>query len=98
MTAGATFFMAKVLSDYHPEWGAKKWLLYAAALIPPVIVGYYRYRGFMHFPTDIMLGIGVGAAVGILTPHFHKIIRKNSDLSIVPFVGGYSGAALSLKF
>lgn len=47
MTAGASFFMAKVISDYHPELGAKKWLLYGAALIPPAYVGYTRYRGLM---------------------------------------------------
>jgi len=97
MTAGATFFMAKVLSDYHPELGGKKYLLYAAALVPPVLVGYCRYRGFMHFSTDIILGTAIGAAVGVLNPHLHKI-TKNKDLSIVPFTGGYSGLAVSLKF
>jgi len=99
ITAGASFFMAKVLSDYHPELGAKKWLLYAAASIPPAFVGYYRYRGFMHFPSDILIGFSVGAAVGILVPHFHKITRKKTqNLSIVPFTGKYSGISLSLKF
>lgn len=99
ITAGASFFMAKVLSDYHPELGAKKWLLYAAATIPPAFVGYYRYRGFMHFPTDILIGFSVGAAVGILVPHFHKITHKQTkNLSVVPFTGKYSGLSLSLKF
>ncbi len=99
MAAGASFFMAKVYSDYHPELGAKKILLYAAALIPPAFVGYCRYRGFMHFPSDILIGAAVGAAVGILVPHFHKITRKsNKDLSIVPFTGRYSGVAFSMHF
>ena len=99
MTAGASFFMAKVYSDYHPELGAKKWWLYSAALIPPAIVGYCRYRGFMHFPTDIWLGAAVGATVGILGAHFHKITRKsNRDMAIVPFTGRYTGLAFSLEF
>lgn len=99
MAAGASFFMAKVYSDYHPELGEKKWLLYGAALIPPAFVGYYRYRGFMHFPTDILLGAAVGATVGILVPHLHKITRKtNKDLSIVPFTGKYTGLAFSVRF
>ena len=99
ISAGASFFMAKVLSDYHPEWGAKKILVYTAALIPPVIVGYCRYRGFMHFPTDLMLGLAVGAAVGITVPQLHKITRKiNKDLSIVPFTGPYTGMAFSMRF
>ena len=99
MTAGASFFIAKVYSDYHPELGSKKWLLYSAALIPPAFVGYCRYRGFMHFPTDLLLGAAVGAAVGVSIPHLHKITRKmNKDLSIVPFTGRYSGMAFSLRF
>jgi len=98
MVAGASFFMAKVYSDYHPELGAKKWLLYTAALVPPAFVGYCRYRGFMHFPTDILLGAAVGATVGILGPHFHKITRKsNRNLSLLPFTGRYTGLALSME-
>ncbi len=99
MAAGASFFMAKVYSDYHPELGPKKWLLYTGALIPPAFVGYCRYRGFMHFPTDILIGATVGATVGILGPHFHKIARKsNKNLSILPFTGKYNGLAISMKF
>lgn len=99
MTAGASFFMAKVYSDYHPELGSKKWLLYSAAIIPPAFVGYCRYRGFMHFPTDIMIGGAVGAAVGISVPHLHKITRKmNENLSIVPFTGNCSGVSISMRF
>lgn len=99
MTAGASFFIAKVLSDYHPELGAKKWLLYGAALVPPAFVGYTRYRGLMHFPTDIIIGATVGAAVGISVPHLHKITNtKSKDLSILPFAGRYTGLAFSMKF
>ena len=99
MAAGASFFMAKVYSDYHPELGPKKWLLYTGALNPPAFVGYFRYRGFMHFPTDILIGATVGATVGILGPHFHKIARKrNQNLSILPFTGKYNGLAISMKF
>ena len=98
-TAGASFFMAKVLSDYHPELGGKKWLLFAAALIPPTFVGYYRYRGLKHFPTDIMIGTAIGAAAGILTPHLHKHKKnKRTSMSIAPFSGEYSGLAFRMIF
>jgi len=97
-TATASFFMAKVISDYHPELGAKKWLLYAAALIPPTFVGYHRYKGLKHFPTDIAVGTVVGAAVGILIPHLHKINRRNKNISLVPYAGEYSGLAFKMKF
>ena len=96
-TATASFFMAKVISDYHPELGAKKWFLFAAALIQPTFVGYHRYRGLKHFPTDIAVGTIVGATAGILIPHFHKINKKN-NISIVPYAGEYSGLAFRMKF
>jgi len=98
-TATASFFMAKVISDYHPELGAKKWYLFAAALGPPVFVGFFRYNGLRHFPTDIIMGTAIGAAVGVLVPHLHKITNKNNkNLSIVPYTGNYSGLLISLRF
>ena len=96
-TATASFFMAKVISDYHPELGAKKWLLYAAAMIPPTFVGYHRFRGLKHFPTDIAIGTIVGATVGVLVPHFHKITNKK-NISLIPYTGEYSGLAFKMKF
>lgn len=95
-TAGASFFTAKVYSDYHPELGNKKYWLFATALIPPVFVGYFRYRAGKHFPTDTLTGLAIGAATGILIPHFHKINKKKS-YAVVPFFGGYSGIAFSLE-
>lgn len=98
-TAGASFFMAKVISDYHPELGGKKWLVFAAALIPPAFVGYNRYKGLKHFPTDIIVGTAVGAAAGILTPHFHKNKKNNKvSMSLVPYSGKYSGLAFKMVF
>lgn len=95
-TAGASFFMAKVYSDYHPELGNKKYWLYAAAIIPPVFVGYYRFRAGKHFPTDILTGLAIGTATGILIPHLHKVKKKKS-YSVVPFFGDYSGMAFTMK-
>lgn len=96
-TATASFFMAKIISDYHPELGAKKWLLFAAALIPPTFVGYQRYIGFKHFPTDIAAGTAIGATIGVLTPHLHKK-RSRYNLSVVPITGQYNGLVMKIKF
>src|SRR5258706_13832150 len=51
----STFFMAKVYSDYHPEIGANKYLLYGGALVPTLIMAYLRLKELMHFPTDILV-------------------------------------------
>lgn len=90
-TAVSTFFMAKVFSDYHPELGNKKYWLYGAAAIPPLVVGYLRIMAMRHFPTDVITGLAVGAAVGILVPHLHKIKKKNSNYSFIPFAGNVTG-------
>lgn len=95
-TAGASFFMAKVYSDYHPELGNKKYWFFATAAIPPAFVGYFRFRAGKHFPTDILTGFAIGAATGILVPHFHKN-KKKKNYALAPFFGGYSGMAFTMK-
>lgn len=89
-TAAASFFMAKVYSDYHPELGNKKYWVFGAALIPPLVVGALRVKAMKHFPTDVATGLAVGAAMGILVPHLHKK-KKNKDLSFIPFSGEVHG-------
>ncbi len=77
-----SFFMAKVYSDYHPELGAKKYLLYAAALVPSAAMGYMRVKALDHFPSDCMAGLLVGAVAGIAVPEFHKFHNKNISLGM----------------
>lgn len=96
-SAAASFFVAKVYCDYHPELGNKKFIFYGLALIPPAFTGYYRYKGMKHFPTDVLAGMAVGAATGILVPHLHKH-RKNKNLTLVPVAGYYTGMAMSFTF
>lgn len=96
-SAAGSFFTAKVYCDYHPELGAKKFIFYGLAILPPAFTGYYRYKGMKHFPTDVLTGIAVGAATGILVPHLHKH-RKNENLTLVPVAGQVTGLAMSLSF
>ena len=95
-SASASFFAAKVYCDYHPELGNRKYLVYSLAAVPPVLTGFFRYKGMKHFPTDVITGLIVGAGAGILVPHLHK--RTGSNLSIVPFAGHVNGLAMSYKF
>jgi membrane-associated phospholipid phosphatase len=81
-TAFASFFIAKVYCDYHPEIGAAKYLLYAAALVPPVVMGYLRVKALAHFPSDGLIGLSLGAAVGIILPELHKFNYKGITLGM----------------
>ncbi|MCB2221290.1 MAG: phosphatase PAP2 family protein [Bacteroidetes bacterium] len=93
--AASSFFMAKVYSDYHPELGNRKYWLFGAALIPPLVVGYYRYKAMKHFPTDVFTGLLVGSLSGILIPHFHKTKFKSKGWSIVPYSGAITGCKIT---
>lgn len=91
-TAAATFFAAKVYSDFHPDSKLKPYLWTAAAVVPAV-VAYQRIRAGKHFLSDNLLGYGVGMACGILIPEMHK--KKNTNLDITPIMGAnYQGIGL----
>jgi len=81
-TTAASFFTAKIFCDYHPELGANKYLVYAAASIPPLLMSYFRLGALAHFPTDLLTGIGVGALCGILIPELHSLQDKNILLGV----------------
>lgn len=86
-TAALGFFSAKVFSDLYPDskWRPVVWTLGAAL---PAMTGYLRYKGGRHFPTDIIGGYILGASVGFLVPHFHKISNKDMAFRISPMSGG----------
>lgn len=73
-TATATFFTAKVWSDYHPD---SKWkpVVWTAAAIIPAATGYFRVKAGKHYFSDVATGYAVGALVGYFVPHLHKIER-----------------------
>ncbi len=76
--AAASYFMAKVYCDYHPD--ANEYLVYGAATIPPLVMGYVRFMSLNHFPSDIAAGYAVGTLCGILIPELHKIGDKNLSM------------------
>ncbi len=83
-TAAATFFAAKVFSDFNPDSRARPYV-WAAAAIVPASVGYMRLKAGQHFLSDNLIGYGVGAAAGILIPQLHKT-GAAEKLSIAPAV------------
>ncbi|MHB8580832.1 MAG: phosphatase PAP2 family protein [Ignavibacteriaceae bacterium] len=82
VAAAATFFMAKVFCDYNPGIGNNKYLIYGAAAIPPLILGFFRVKALMHFPSDVMVGLGLGALVGIIIPELHHLPERNMSLGV----------------
>jgi uncharacterized membrane protein YoaK (UPF0700 family) len=98
-TATATFFMAKVFNDFHPNSTARPYVWAAAAAVPAT-VGYLRLRAGKHFLSDNIVGYAVGAGAGILVPHLHKANRSGKGFSLIPLQGftpnGYSYSGFSL--
>ena len=83
---------AKYYSDYHQLKGMKRALLFTAAQLPTAACGYLRLNAGKHFPSDVLVGWGVGSALGVLVPELHKI--KPDKLSIG---GPRNGAAYGLS-
>lgn len=71
-TSASTFFFAKTFSDYYPNSPAKPWV-WAGAAVLPAVVGYLRVRAGKHYPSDVITGYLIGAAIGVAIPHLHKI-------------------------
>ena len=100
-TATATFFTAKVLTDFHPDMKGKGFIWGTAAALPAA-VSYLRIQAGRHFLTDVVLGYALGAATGILVPQAHK--KKDSKLSLIPtskttiFGDSYSSLSLIYQF
>ncbi len=78
-TASSTFFFAKVYADTNP---ASKWkpAVWTGAATLPLITAICRVAAGKHFPTDVLVGYLMGAATGILVPHFHRVNRTPADL------------------
>ena len=86
-TAALGFFSAKVFSDLYPD---SRWkpVIWSLGVTLPALTGYLRYRAGKHFPTDIISGYILGASVGYLVPHFHKISNDDMALSLIPIPNG----------
>ncbi len=86
--AAASFFAAKVYTDYHPELGARKYIFFGLATIPPLVEGYLRMKALAHFPSDIVVGLVIGATCGVVVPELHRYKRQGVKLGLVPTPAG----------
>jgi membrane-associated phospholipid phosphatase len=98
LVATSTFFIATVFADYHPE-SRCKWLFYTLAGAATAGTAIGRYLGGRHFPSDLIIGVAMGTASGLIIPRIHR----NKDLAkrktaIMPFFGESNGLTLVHKF
>ena len=93
-SAAATFFFARVFSDYFPGSKLKPYVWGLAATLPAV-TGYFRVKAGKHYPSDVITGYLVGGAIGYLVPTLHKRPMSEQRMKISPGLGGLN---LQLNF
>ena len=93
----ATFFMAKVYGDYHPD-SKFKYALYGFAIAATGTTAYLRHVAGKHFPSDLLTGTTLGVLSGILVPHLHKNKYFNEHVRLLPYGGNAKGLTVLYKF
>ena len=70
VSSSMTFFAAKVYADTHPN---SKWkpLVWSGAVVLPALTAWASIEAGQHFPTDVVAGFAVGAAIGYFIPVLH---------------------------
>ncbi|MEJ2541275.1 MAG: phosphatase PAP2 family protein [Gemmatimonadota bacterium] len=82
----AATLLSTTYSDLHGSTRISK-LLWVSSVGAATLVSVGRVEGGMHFPTDVLTGAAVGAAIGHLVPRLHR-----RDAPVVMVVGpGYVG-------
>jgi membrane-associated phospholipid phosphatase len=76
--ASNSFFTARVFSEYLTN-STTKTLIWTAAALIPAVTGFSRVNSHNHFPTDVIVGYIVGAAIGYLIPELHKYESTNDE-------------------
>ena len=89
-TAAAAFAYASTFALRYPDspWRYGMWGM-AAGL--SVFTGIARVEGGMHFYSDVLAGLFLGASLGISIPYFYRK-KTQSELSLVPVVTAEGGA------
>lgn len=87
-------FLSTLYGDYFPESDARPFV-WIGSLSAAAAVGILRYTSGNHFPTDILLGAAVGAAIGAVIPMLHRTggSALESSAGVLP-----GGASLSFRY
>ncbi|WP_157974532.1 phosphatase PAP2 family protein [Lewinella sp. IMCC34183] len=82
-TAAASFFIGRVFADYHPDSPLKP-VVWTVSATLPAVAGYLRVRAGQHFPSDVVTGYLVGAAIGYGIPALHRRPVRVRGVSLRP--------------
>jgi membrane-associated phospholipid phosphatase len=74
--AAVTFSAANMVQHSDASQGMKT-ATWVGAAVAPAAMSYLRVRAGRHFPTDVLTGYLVGAAVGFAVPYFHRSRSKS---------------------
>lgn len=67
-----TFAGAQMYNDIYPNSKYRS-TVWATAAVLPLLTGYGRMRAGKHFLSDVLVGYGVGALLGIIVPRLHRL-------------------------
>jgi len=67
----SAMLLGEVYAGLHPDDEARHWVRYGS-LAAAATVSYLRYAAGLHFPTDLLAGAAIGAAVGWAVPRLHE--------------------------
>lgn len=66
------------------RWIKKRWF-YIFAVVMSLLVGFSRLYLGVHFPTDVIVGLVLGAGISILFSFIHDKVKNHSLLYLVTF-------------
>ena len=67
-----TFCGAQMYHDIYPQ-SRSRGAVWATAAVIPMLTGYGRMRAGKHFLSDVLVGYGVGALLGVVVPRLHRL-------------------------
>lgn len=70
--ASMSFSFAMMHTHYYPDSKVKPLVWFAAAVLP-MATAILRVRAGKHFWTDVLIGYGAGASIGLAVPLMHKV-------------------------
>lgn len=76
ISTAAGVFVATVYETYRPGSSTSK-ALWIGGVGMGLVIGSMRIVSGMHFPSDVAVGMIVGAAIGYAVPQLHKRDRSN---------------------